>query len=96
MADQDSMDCDRGGGTNATRDRRDQAVVLTRILALHPAHLTVVELIREVIAGSAAFEQQDRYERAVHDLAAAGLLHVCGGLITPTRAALLFDSLERG
>lgn len=96
MADRDSMDRARNGGTNAARDRRDQSVVLTHVLALHPAHLTVAELIREVIAGSDSFEQQDRYERAAHDLAAAGLLHISGGLIVPTRAALLFNSLDRG
>ncbi|MEZ5076638.1 MAG: hypothetical protein R2725_04265 [Solirubrobacterales bacterium] len=88
---------DRGAGsrTNAAQDRRDQAVVLTQVLALHPAHLTVSELVREVVAGSADFDSQDRYERAARDLAGAGLLHIAAGLVTPTRAALLFNSLDR-
>ncbi|HVQ58783.1 MAG TPA: hypothetical protein VMS60_07735 [Solirubrobacterales bacterium] len=88
------MDRARSGGTNAARDRRDQAVVLTHVLALHPAHLSVAELVGEMIAGAAEFEPRDRYERAIHDLAAAGLLHVQAGLVTPTRAALVFNSLD--
>lgn len=95
MADQDSMDRDPSGRTNKAEDLRDQAVVLTQALALHPAHLTVSELVREVVAGSADFDSQDRYERAARDLAGAGLLHIAAGLVTPTRAALLFNSLDR-
>lgn len=95
MVDRDSMDRDPSGHTNKAQDLRDQAVVLTQVLALHPVHLTVPELIREVVAGSADFKSQDRYERAVRDLAGAGLLHVAAGLVTPTRAALLFNSLDR-
>jgi hypothetical protein len=88
---------DRGprSRTNAAQDRRDQAVVLTQVLALHPAHLTAAELVREIVAGAVDFESQDRYERAVRDLAGAGLVHVAAGLVTPTRAALLFNSLDR-
>lgn len=96
MADRDSMDSGPSACTNATRDLRDQAVVLTHVLALHPALQTIPELVRELIAGAADFEPEDRYERAVRDLAAAGLLHICGGLVSPSRAALLFNSLDRG
>jgi hypothetical protein len=95
MASQDSMDRGPRGCTNAANDLRDQAAVLTHVLALHPAHLTTNELARELVAVPTDFESQDRFERAVRDLAAVGLLHVCGELILPTRAALVFDSLER-
>jgi hypothetical protein len=81
--------------TTDQQDLRDQAVVLTHVLALHPAHLSVAELVREVTAGAVGFEPGDRYERAIHDLAAVGLFHVRTGLVTPTRAALVFNSLDR-
>jgi hypothetical protein len=93
MAEQDSMDRGPSGCTNAATDHRDQAAVLTLVLELHPAHLTVGELVREVGPITADFEAEDRCKRAVRDLVAAGLLHLCGDLIFPSRAALLFASL---
>lgn len=95
MAEANSMDRGSSDRTNSDDDLRDQGVVLAQVLALYPAHLTIPELVREIAAGSTDFEPGDRYERAVRDLAAAGLLHVRGGLVTPTRAALLFDRLDR-
>ena len=96
MADRDSTDC---GPSDRSRthdeDLRDQAVVLTQVLALHPAHLTVPELVREITAGASDFDAEDRYQRAVDNLCGAGLLHLSAGLVSPTRVALLFNRLDR-
>ncbi len=78
------------------QDLHDQSVVLVQVLALHPACLTISELVREVTGGSADFEPGDRFERAIRDLAGAGLLHACAGFVMPSRAALLFDQLLKG
>lgn len=78
---------------NGLRDLRDQGVVLIHVLTLHPAHLRLVELVREVTAGSAEFEDADRFERAAQDLVAVGLLLVNGEQLLPTRAALRFNEI---
>lgn len=76
-------------------DDRDQAAVLTHVLALHPTHLSVLDLVREVSA-AAEFDGGDRVERAVLDLVAVGLLYRSGGLVVPTHAAICFDRLFGG
>lgn len=96
MADPDSMDQGPVCCTNAAKDLGDQAAVLALVLDLHPAHLTAAELVREVSAASEDFGSEDRYRRALRDLAGAGLLHLCGDLVFPSRAALLFASFEAG
>jgi hypothetical protein len=78
-----------------TQDLRDQGVVLTQILALYPAPLTVAELVREITGGSSDFEPGERFERAIRDLRGAGLLQQVADLVLPTRAALHFDALWR-
>lgn len=79
--------------TTTALDIRDQGVVLIHVLTLHPAHLRLVELVREVTAGSAEFEEADRFERAARDLVGVGLLLVSGELLLPTRAALRFNEI---
>lgn len=87
---------DRGSAeTNATKDLRDQGVVLIQVLTLHPAHLRLVELVREVSAGSADFADVDRFERAARDLIGVGLLFEVGELLLPTRAALHFNEIVK-
>jgi hypothetical protein len=81
--------------TTAALDLHDQGVVLFQVLALYPAQLTILELVREITAEAAEFEDADRFERAIHDLAGAGLLRLAGGSVLPTRAALHFDRLNR-
>jgi hypothetical protein len=95
MADRDSTDRGPTGRTNHEEELRDQGVVLIQVLALHPAHLTVSELVREITAGAPDFDAEDRYSRAVDDLCGAGLLHLSAGLVSPTRAALVFNNLDR-
>jgi hypothetical protein len=77
------------------QDLRDQSVSLTHVLALHPNHLPIPDLVREITAGSEDFAEGDNVERAVRDLTGVGLLHCLGGVVAPTRAALHFDSLPR-
>ena len=74
-------------------DRTQESAVLQHVLALHPATLTVEELVRELDPDRDSFSQRDAVERAVRDLAGTGLLHQCGSLVLPTRAALRFDEL---
>lgn len=95
MTDRDSTDRGATGRTNRDQDLRDQGVVLVQVLAIHPTHLTIPELVREIVAGAAEFEEGDRYERAVRDLCGAGLVNLAGGIVTPTRAALHFHRLDR-
>jgi hypothetical protein len=92
MADENPTD----QGATASEDDRDQAAVLTHVLALHPTHLSVPDLVREVSAGAAEFEDTDRIERAVRDLVAVGLLYCPSGVVLPTHSAIRFDRLLGG
>lgn len=77
----------------AALDIRDQGVVLIHVLTIHPAHLRLVELIREVAGGTTEFADSDRFERAARDLVGVGLLFASGELLLPTRAALRFNEI---
>lgn len=74
-------------------DAAIEAAVLRQILALHPVQLTIEELLRELGADPEEFAQRDAVERAVRDLAAAGLVHRLEDFALPSRAALRFDEL---
>ena len=74
-------------------DRAQESAVLQHVIALHPTAVTVEELIRELDPSRDSFGRQDAVERAVRDLAGAGLLHRSESLVLPTRAALRFDEL---
>jgi hypothetical protein len=96
MQDQPSGASDDAASPTAAQDLRDQGVVLTHVLAVHPTHLIVPELVREVTAGASDFAEDDRMERAVRDLTGLGLLHCPGGVVVPTRAAIRFNELLGG
>ena len=81
---------DRG---NDEEDARCEALVLRRALDLHPAQASIEELARDVGEDPAEFAGRDAVERAVHDLARAGLMHRSGEFAFPTLAALRFDEL---
>lgn len=70
-----------------------ESAVLRQLLDLHPARLTVAELMREVGGDRGGFAEHDAVERAVRELAAVGLLHRGDEFVTPTRAALRFSEL---
>jgi len=72
---------------------------MTKTSARRPQTLAQAELIRELTrGGSKAFPAADAIQRAVRDLAAAGLLHRLGEdeVVRPTRPAVrLYDLWER-
>jgi hypothetical protein len=75
------------------QDIRDQAVVLTFVLALNSEHLTIIDLARSLNADPEDFTQPDAVERAVRELVGVGLLEIDGGLVKPTVAARRFIQL---
>ena len=79
--------------TPAAEDAATESVVLRQLLDLHPAQLTLAELSREIGGENAGFAERDAIERAVRDLAGAGLLHHHDTFVLPTRAALRFSEL---
>jgi len=66
-------------------DAELEAIVLRQLLLLHPAQLTVEELVVDIAV-----------ERAVRELARSGLLHRSGEFAIPSRAALRFNELLSG
>lgn len=86
----------------ARDDQHTQAAVLTHVVALHPAPITISELLREIAADPADFPSRDDVERAVRDLADIGLLHRHDflrrpdALVLPSRAALTAYALWLG
>jgi hypothetical protein len=79
--------------TPAAEDAATESAVLQQVLEVHPTQLTVVELVREIAGESTDFATRDAVERAVRDLAGAGLLHRRDAFVAPTRAALRFSEL---
>jgi predicted transcriptional regulator len=77
-------------------DAEVESAVLRQLLLLHPAQVTVEELTRDVAADPEDFAERDAVERAVRDLARAGLLHRNGEFAIPSRAALRFNELLGG
>jgi hypothetical protein len=79
--------------TTAAEDAATESAVLQQVLEFHPVQVTVAELVREVGGESPDFARRDAIERAVRDLAGAGLLHSYSAFVMPTRAALRFNEL---
>jgi hypothetical protein len=81
-----------------TTDREDEMMersVLTQVLLLHPAQLTILELALRVETEFRDCEQ-DAVERAVRELSRDGLVFCDCRRITPSRAAVRFDELLGG
>jgi hypothetical protein len=79
--------------TPAAEDAATESAVLQQVLDFHPTQVTLAELVREIAGESTDFAVRDAVERAVRDLAGAGLLHRGDAFVTPTRAALRFSEL---
>jgi hypothetical protein len=77
----------------AADDDAVEARVLRQLLLLHPAQVTLEELVRELAADPADFAERDAIERASVELARAGLVHGSAGFVVPSRAALRFAEL---
>lgn len=82
--------------TPVEEDSVMERAVLQQLLVLHPLQITVEELLREMAVDPENFAERDAIERAVRELAAAGLLRRPGDLAVPSRAALRFDELLGG
>jgi predicted transcriptional regulator len=79
--------------TTWAEDEEVESAVLRQLLDLHPTRLTLQELSRELGCTREGFAERDAVERAIRDLAAAGLLHRGEEFVAPTRAALRFSEL---
>jgi len=80
--------------TNEGDDARLESVLLQRVLDLHPTRVTIDELVRDLTGTDDDFAARDSIERAIGELARAGLLHpVADGFVTPTRAAVRLGEL---
>jgi hypothetical protein len=77
-------------------DRGVENAVLQRVIEVHPAQLTVAELVRELAGEDPEFAERDAIERAVRDLSGVGLLHRNDEFLMPTRAALRYSELLDG
>jgi hypothetical protein len=78
--------------------REDEIVersVLTEVLFLHPAQLTILELAMRVETDQRSCEQ-DAVERAVRELTRDGLVLRDCRRLSPSRASVRFDELLGG
>ena len=89
---------DQGGSAHsrALADRPDRAQAIVLGLVLHgSACTTEEEIVREVTQGEASGAEVLELERAIGDLVGFGLLHRCGGMVSPSRAARQFHRLNQ-
>lgn len=86
----------RSKRSNHTQDVRDQAVVLTFVLALNGDYLTIPDLARMLDKKPGDFKRPDAVERAVRDLTGVGLVEIDSGRVQPTAAALRFIEIIDG
>lgn len=87
------MNGSAGSWSTKGDDLTTESAVLQQLLVLHPAQLTVAELVREIGGEQPGFAERDAIERAVRDLSGVGLLHHRDDFVLPTRAALRFSEL---
>ena len=81
--------------TTAHEDEIMERSVLTQVLFLHPAQLTILELALRVETDLRSCEQ-DAVERAVREMTRDGLLTCDCRRLAPSRAAVRFDELIGG
>ena len=76
-------------------DTRLEALLVQRVLDLHPTRVTIDELVRDLTGTDDDLAARDAIERAVVELTRSGLLHPVAddGLVTPTRAAIRLGEL---
>jgi predicted transcriptional regulator len=84
-----------GISTPAQEDEIMQRSVLTQVLVLHPAQLTILELSLRV-ESDLGDRDQDAVERAVRELSRDGLITCDCRRLAPSRAAVRFDELLGG
>lgn len=79
----------------AQEDEIMERSVLTQVLFLHPAQLSILELALRVETDLRSCEQ-DAVERAVRELSRDGLVTCDCRRLAPSRAAVRFDELLGG
>lgn len=79
----------------AQEEIRTQRQVLQLVLHAYPELFSKGDLEREMLASPQNFGDRDTIARAALGLAAVGLLHCCGPVIVPSRAALRLREMER-
>lgn len=88
-------DIRRRSFASAHEDEIMERSVLTQVLVLHPAQLTILELALRVEADRQE-AGQDAVERAVRELSRDGLLSCDCRRLAPSRAAIRFEELVGG
>jgi hypothetical protein len=78
----------------ASDEEKAEQAVLALLLEVHPAHLSLDEVVRELTDRPEDFAPRDRVNNAVRDLVAAGLLHRHGAFVFASRAAVRFEELR--
>lgn len=81
--------------STAQEDVRTQRQVLQLVLHAYPELFTEGDLEREMASSPRCVGDRDAIARAVFGLVAVGLLHCCGPVVIPSRAALRIRELER-
>jgi hypothetical protein len=86
---------DRVDAETKTRSspERIEALVLRRLLDLHPATLTKAELVLDLSGGTPASPPESEIEAAITGLVSAGLVHE-SDFLRPTRAAVYLAALS--
>jgi predicted transcriptional regulator with HTH domain len=80
---------------NAEEDTRIERQVVFLVLHAYPELLTEAELEREIARDPDDFGERDVIARAVFSLVTLGLVHCCGPLVIPSRAALRLYAMEQ-
>jgi hypothetical protein len=78
----------------AEDDRQVESAILAFVLDQHPDRLTSAELSLALTGCPPDFDRRDAIERALAELASAGLIHRDGVFVAPSRPALYFNRLE--
>ena len=78
----------------ASDEEQAEQAVLSLLLEVHPALLSMDEVVRELTDRPDDFAPRDRVHNAVRDLVAAGLVHRHGAFVFATRAAVRFEELR--
>jgi hypothetical protein len=76
------------------KDKKVERAVLAFLIYRFPERLTIPELSRVLNEENDGFDSDDAVERAIRELAGAGLLECRAEFVVPTRAALYFDALD--
>jgi hypothetical protein len=75
-------------------EEQAEQAVLALLLDVHPAQLSIDEVVRELTDRPDEFAPRDRVNNALRDLAAAGLVHRHGAFVFASRAAVRFEDLR--